>query len=149
MEVNVLEDAECRVKVSAEALGHIGNPADLRAPVCLIGHISPKDYNLSFLNNAHACDESKQCRLAGAVRADHADHPASRDVQGNIVERKRFPVAMGNAVDLGYEIINHWHATHLNVRRPRNAVRSRRTPNREFRSESVISTKGVCPSCLA
>jgi hypothetical protein len=133
MKVNVFKDAECWIKISAKALGHIGNPADLRAPECFVGHISPEDYNLSFLNNPHACDEPKQCRLTGAVRADHSDHSASRDVQGNIVERKRFPVAMGNALDLGYEIINHWHATPECLPATKRG-QSGRTPNRGFHS---------------
>ena len=111
MEVDIFKDAEGWIKIVAKALRHIGNPANLRIAIRLVGHVAAEHNDPALLDSANAGDETEQRGLAGAVRPDHSDHLAGRDIQGDIVKRKRPPITMGNALDLGYEVIHHGKAS--------------------------------------
>ena len=111
MEVDIFKDAERRIEVAAEALGHVGNPANLGAPVCLVCHIAAEHNDAAFLNYANTGDETEQRGLAGGVRPNHSDHLAGGDIRGDIVKRKRLPITMGNVLDLGDDIIHHGKAS--------------------------------------
>lgn len=111
VEVDIFEDAECRIEIAAKPLGHIGNPANLGVPVCLVCQIAAEHDDPAFLDDANAGDETEQRGLAGGVRPDHSDHLAGGDIQGDIVKRKRLPITMGNALDLGYDVIHHRKAS--------------------------------------
>src|SRR6516164_5509712 len=76
VEVDIFKDAECRIKVAAQPLGHIGNPANLGVPVCLVCQIAAEYDDPAFLDDANAGDETEQRGLAGGVRPDHSDHLA-------------------------------------------------------------------------
>jgi hypothetical protein len=79
--------------------------------VRLVGHIAVKDRYTALLYNSNAADQRQQSRFPDSVRADQADHTASGDLNRNIVERYRFPVAMGNALDLGDDAVGHCGAS--------------------------------------
>src|SRR4029077_17109132 len=68
VEVDIFKDAERRIEVAAKALGHVSNPANLGAPVCLVGHVAAEHNDAAFLNYANAGDEPEQRGLAGCVR---------------------------------------------------------------------------------
>src|SRR5208337_979392 len=140
MEVDIFKDAERWIEIFAKPLRHIGNPADLRIAVCMIGHIAAKDGDFALLDDPNAGDESEQRRLAGGIGPDHSDHLAGRDIQGNIVQRKRFPITVGNALDLRYEIIRHWEASPQDFQATKRRGRSGRNPCREFRSSLEYDT---------
>ena len=53
VEVDIFKDAERRIEVAAKALGHVGNPANLGAPVCLVCHIAAEHNDAAFLNYAN------------------------------------------------------------------------------------------------
>src|SRR5208337_2690271 len=134
MEVNIFEDAECWIKIAAKALGHVGNPANLGVPVYLAGHIAAKHMDLALLNDSDACGEPEQRRLAGAVRPDQSDHPAGGNIDGNVIQRDRLAVTMGNALDLGHDVIRHWEASRQVFPARQRRDWCGRTPFREFRS---------------
>ena len=90
---------------------HVGNPTDLRIAVSLVRHIAAEHIDAAFLDYANAGDETEQRGLTGGVRPDHSDHLAGGDIQGDIVKRKRLPITMGNALDLGYDVIHHGKAS--------------------------------------
>ena len=77
----------------------------------MVGHIAAEHNDPAFLDYANACDEPEQRGLASGVRPDHSDHLAGGDIQGDIVKRKRFPITMGNAFGLGYDVIDHGKAS--------------------------------------
>src|SRR5262249_44637983 len=92
MKVDVIEAAQRGIKVAAEALRHIGDARALRAAVCLVGNVAIEDSDTALLNDPNARDQRQQSRFADAVRADHADHAAARDLDRHVVERHRGPV---------------------------------------------------------
>src|SRR6516162_3651649 len=110
MKIEVLKDAQRRIKVGAEALRHIGDACNMCGAVRFVGHIAVKDRYTALLNNSNAADQRQQSRFADTVRTDQADHTASGDLNRNIVERDRSPVAMGNALDLGDDAVGHWRS---------------------------------------
>ena len=93
-EVDVLEHAERWVEVASEALRHIGNAAANLAQGFLVGEVLVEDDDLAVLDLAHARDERQQSRLSDAVRPDHADHDARRNVDADVVERDSRPVGV-------------------------------------------------------
>src|SRR5262245_28090819 len=108
MEIDVLEDAQRRIKVAAQTLWHIGDTCTMRRAMRFISHIAVKNHHMALLNDSHACDQCQQSRFANSVRTDHADHATSWELNSNIVERSRFPIAMGNALDLGDDDVSHY-----------------------------------------
>src|SRR5262249_41831020 len=111
VEVDIFKDAECRIEVAPQPLGHIGNPANLGVPVCLVCQIAAEYDDPAFLDDANAGDETEQRGLAGGVRPDHSDHLAGGDIQSDIIERNRLAITMRNAFDLGYDVIHHERAS--------------------------------------
>src|SRR4029079_9747227 len=107
MKIDVLKDAQRRVKVASQALRHIGDASNLRGAEGFVGHVTFKHRDMALLNNAHASDQSQQRRLTDSVRTDHSDHATGGDFHSNIVERNRFSVVVGNMLDLGYDAIRH------------------------------------------
>src|SRR6516162_2040305 len=108
MKIDILKDAQGGIEVAAEALRHIGDTRPLCGAVRLVSHIAVKDRYMALLNSPNAGDQSQQSRLTDAIRTDQADHAASGDLNCNIVERYRCPVAMGNVLDRGDGAISHW-----------------------------------------
>ena len=53
-EVDVVEDAERRIEIATEPLGHVGNPAIARPPMALVRQVSVEDGNSAALDLAHA-----------------------------------------------------------------------------------------------
>ena len=51
-----------------------------------------------------AGDHAEERRLAGAVRADHADDPAGRQREGQVLEEQPVAEALGHAVGLDHEV---------------------------------------------
>ena len=84
MKVDIFKDAERRIKIFAKSLRHIGNAADLRIAIFLVGHIAAEDSDLALLDFFYAGDEPEQCGLASGIRSDHSDHLAGR-ISRNIV----------------------------------------------------------------
>jgi len=111
VEVDIFKDAERRIEIATKPLGHVCNPANLGVPVCLVCHIAAEHNDPAFVDYANAGDETEQRGLAGGVRPDRSDHLAGRDIQGDIVKRKRLPITMGNALDLGDDVIHHRKAS--------------------------------------
>ena len=107
MEIDVLEAAQGGVEIAAEALRHIGDARTLRGAMRLVGHVAVKDRYTALLNDPDAGDQSEQSRLSDAIRTNHADHAASRDLKGYIVECNRRPVVMGDVLDLGDGTVGH------------------------------------------
>src|SRR6476619_438179 len=107
MKIDVLKDAQRRIKVAAKALWHIGDASNLRGAVGFVGHVTIKHRDMALLNNANTCDQSQHCRLTDSVRTDHSNHTTGGDLNSNIVERNRFPIAMENVLYLGYDAIRH------------------------------------------
>src|SRR5262245_46967276 len=107
MKIDVLKAAERRIKIATETLRHVGDATDLRGAVGFASHITAKHRDTPLLDDANTRDQPQQSGLADTVRTDHADHAVGRDINRNIVERDRFPVPMGNMVDLGYDAIRH------------------------------------------
>ncbi len=99
MKIDVLKAAQRGIKVAAEALRHIGDTRALCGAMRFVRHIAVEDRDTALLNDPNASDQSQQCRLANTVRTDHADHAAGRDLNSDVVERNRRPIAMGNALD--------------------------------------------------
>src|SRR5262245_19241666 len=108
MEIDVLKDAQRRIKVAAESLRHIGDSCTMRRAVRFISHVAVKNCHMALLNNPYARDQCQQSRFANSVRTDHADHATSRALNSDIVERSRFPIAMGNAFNLGDGDVRHY-----------------------------------------
>ena len=96
-EIDVLKHAQRRIKIAAEALRHVGDARAQALEVRRCWPLAIEDDDLSALDRAHAGNERQQGRLADAVRADHADHLARRDLDGHIVERDRRPVTVRNS----------------------------------------------------
>src|SRR5262245_2516408 len=107
MKVDVLKAAERRIKIATEALRHVGDASDLRGAVRFVSHIAVQYCDTPLLDDPDAHDQPQQSGLADTVWTDHADHAVGRDINRNIVERNRCPVAMGNVLDLGYDAIRH------------------------------------------
>ena len=107
MKIDVLKDAERRIKVAAKALRHIGDERTMCGAVRSVSHVALKDHDMALLNDPNAPDQRQQSRFADTVRTDHADHAAGGDLDGHIVERNPFSVAMGNVLDLGDDAIRH------------------------------------------
>src|SRR5262249_26194791 len=107
MKVNVLKAAERRIKIATEALRHVGDASDLRGAGRLVSHVAVKYCDAPLLDDPHARDQPQQSRLADTVRTDHTDHAVGRNINRNIVERSRFPILVGNVLDLGYDAIRH------------------------------------------
>src|SRR5262245_1946851 len=107
MKIDVLKYAQRRIEIATKALWHIGDASNLRGAVGFVSHITVKHRDTALLNNAHARDQSQQRRLTDSVRTDHSDHTTGGDLNSNVVEGNRFPIAMGNVLDLGYDAIRH------------------------------------------
>src|SRR5262249_58753991 len=107
MKVDVLKAAERRIKIATEALRNVGDASDWRGAVRLVGHIAVKYRDTPLLDDPDARDQSQQSGLADTVRTDHTDHTVGRDINRNIVERGRFPILVGNVLNLGYGAIRH------------------------------------------
>ena len=107
-EIDVLEDGERRVEVAAEALRHIGD-ATADVPQCLlVGDGLVEDDNLAALNDLHPRDEPQQRGFANAVRPDHADHDARRNVDRDVSERDRRTIAVRYVLDPGDGLAGHF-----------------------------------------
>src|SRR5579864_5071962 len=63
-----------------------------------VGHVFVEYDDLSALNRAYARDERQHRGFADPVRADHANHLARRNLDGNVVEGNSRPVAMRDAL---------------------------------------------------
>src|SRR6185437_6149820 len=107
-EIDVLEHGERRVEVAAEALRHVGDAAPDLAQGLLVGDGLVEDKNLAALNYLHPRDEPKQGGLANAVRPDHADHDARRNVDGDVSERNRCAVAVRYGLDPDDGLAGHF-----------------------------------------
>src|SRR6478672_8657508 len=107
MKIDVLKDAQRRIEVATKALWHIGDASNLRSAESFVGHVTFKHRDMALLNNADTRDQSQHCRLTDSVRTDHSDHATGGDFNSNIVERNRFPIVVGNVLDLGYDAIRH------------------------------------------
>src|SRR5215470_9391864 len=107
MKVDVLKAAERRIKIATQTLRHVGDARDLRGAVRVVAHIAVKYCDTPLLDDPDARDQSQQSGLADTVWTDHTDHTVGRDINRNIVERGRFPILVGNVLDLGYDAIRH------------------------------------------
>ena len=107
-EIDVLEDGERRVEVAAEALRHIGDAATHLAQGLLVGDVLVEDDDLAVLNLLHAGDEPEQSRLSDAVRPDHADHDARRNVDAYVRERDRRAVSVRYVLDPSDRLAGHF-----------------------------------------
>src|SRR6516165_6662037 len=107
MKIDVLKDAQRRIEVAAEALWHIGDASNLSRAVLFVGHITVKHHDTASLNDPNTSDQRQQSRLADTVWTDHSNHAIGGDVDTHIVERNRFPVVVGNALNLGYDATRH------------------------------------------
>src|SRR5262245_57141276 len=107
MKINILEDAQRRIKISAKPLRHVGDAGNMRGAVWLISHIAIENRDTAVLNDPDAADQCQQGRFADAIRSYYADHSAGRDLEGDIVKRNGFPIAMGHALDLGNDAVGH------------------------------------------
>src|SRR5262249_31502178 len=133
-EIDVVEHAERRIEIAAQPLRHISDTAVTRSAMCGIRHVSVEHRDLAGLDLAHPRDEAEQGGLADAVGADHSHHAACRNIEGEVVERERLPVAVRYPLDPGDDGVRHWgsfttsssgHATLGSVRtkpRPRTPV---------------------------
>src|SRR5215510_1329159 len=107
MKIDILEDAQRRIKIAAKSLRHIRDAGNLCIPIGLVAHVTAKDCDMALLNNANTSDQPKQRRFADAVRTDQSDHPASGNFDTDIVECCNSPITMGNTLDLSYDAIHH------------------------------------------
>src|SRR5262245_2496555 len=107
MKINVLEDAQRGIKVSAKPLWHVGDASNMRGAVCLISHIAVENRDTALLNDPDAADQCQQGRFADAIRSYNADHSAGGDLEGDIVKRDGFPIAMAHPLDLGDDAVGH------------------------------------------
>ena len=107
-EIDVLEHGERRVEVAAEALRHIGDAAADLAQCLLVGDGLVEDDDLAVLNDLHARDEPEQRGLANAIRPDHADHDARRNVDADVRERDRRAIAVRYVLDPRDGVAGHF-----------------------------------------
>ena len=101
VEVDILEDAERRVEIAAESLGHVGDARALRRAVASLRHVAAERENLAGLDPTHPRDEGEQGRFADAVRPDHPHHAPGRQAERHVVERDRPAVAVRDMVEPG------------------------------------------------
>ena len=76
--------------------------------VCLVGDVLVEDDDLALLNLLHPRDEPQQRGLADAVRPDHADHDARRNVDADVVERDRRAVPVRYVRDPSDGLAGHF-----------------------------------------
>src|SRR5262245_65763809 len=107
MKIDVLEDAQRGIKVSAKPLRHIGDAGNMCGAVCFISHIAVENCDTTFLNDPDAADQCQQGRFANSIRSYDPDHSAGWDLEVDIVKRKGFPIAMGHALNLGADEVVH------------------------------------------
>jgi hypothetical protein len=93
-EVDILEDAEGRIEITAEPLGHIGNAGAEAFEVGRVRQVAVEYDNLPTLDCAHAGNQRQQRRLADPVRSDHPHHLARWNIDRDIVERDRRPITV-------------------------------------------------------
>ena len=100
-EVDVVEHAERRIEIAAEALRHVGNAAVTRPPMALIGHVSVEHHHFAGLDLAHAGDQGEQRGLADAIGADQPNHALGRNIERDVIERERLAVSVRHPLDTG------------------------------------------------
>ena len=71
-------------------------------PPCAVEH-----EDLTLLDLAHAGDERQQRRFADAIRPDHADHDARRNVDAQVVEGKPCAVSVRYAIEFADDGLCH------------------------------------------
>ena len=98
-EVDVLEHGERWIEIAAETLRHIGDAAADLAQCLLVGDGLVEDEDFARLNCLHPRDEAEQSRLADAVRPDHADHDARRNVDRDVRKRHRRAITVRYGLD--------------------------------------------------
>ena len=96
-EIEVLFDAQRRIEVLAEALGHIGDARMAEAPVSGRLHVAVEYRDFARLDTPHAGKDREQRRLADAVRPDQPGHAAGGYVERHVIEGKGLAIAMRQA----------------------------------------------------
>src|SRR5262249_23589796 len=107
-EVDVVEHAQRRIEIAAQPLRHIGDAAVTRSAMRAVPHVSVQHRDCAGLDLAHPGDEAEQGGLADAVGPDHSHHAIGRNIEGEVVERERPPVAVRYPLDSGDNGIGHW-----------------------------------------
>ena len=98
-EVDVVVNAELQIEVLAQTLRHVRDARAHVAPVPGVGDVAAEDDHFPLLDLLGAGDQRHERRLADAVRADDADHAARWNVEGNVVERHGFAIAVGDVLN--------------------------------------------------
>ncbi|MNE76439.1 hypothetical protein D3C80_1726760 [compost metagenome] len=106
--IDILEDGQRRIEVLAKPLRHIGDPGAGRVAMADIGHVAAKHLDLALLDRAGAGDERQKARLADAIRPDHADHAAGRDIDRDVVEGDRLLVGKRYLLQPDYRLAVAW-----------------------------------------
>src|SRR5260370_22924120 len=76
-------------------------------PMALVRHISVEHRNFASLDLAHPGEEREQSGFADAVRAEQPDYAVGGNIEGEVVERERPPVAVGYPLDPGDNGVGH------------------------------------------
>ena len=92
--VQVLEDAQLRIEILAQALGHIGDAWADGPAMAGIGHVATEHVDGAGLKLARARNQAQQGRFADAVGAEESDHAAGGDLHRHGIEGPRFPIEM-------------------------------------------------------
>ncbi|GES40786.1 hypothetical protein RsS62_00380 [Rhizobium dioscoreae] len=106
-EIEIFRNAQRRIEIAAETLGHIGNAGTSETALMRVGHIAVEDVDVPLLRPCHPGSEREQRRLSNAVRANDACHAARRNNEIDPVECHFLPIAMRNAGEAD-NFARHW-----------------------------------------
>src|SRR5262249_3841861 len=107
-EVDVVEHAERRIEIAAQSLWHIRDTAVTGSAMRGIRHVSVQHRDFAGFDLAHPGDESEQGGLADTIGADPSHHAIGMNIEGEVVERERPPVAVRYPLDPGDDSVRHW-----------------------------------------
>ena len=97
--LDILADAEVRIKVLAEPLRHESDARANRGAVRGVCHVAVKHDNAAGLQLPCAGDDAEQRRLADAVGADQPDHAAGRQRHRDVIECRHTAVTLRDVLE--------------------------------------------------
>ena len=95
--IDVFKHRQRRVKIAAQALGHISDSLCHFGAHTALPRISAKHFDKTGLNFTCSSDEAEQCRLTNAVGTDNTRHTPRGYAEIDVIEGNRGAVAMRHA----------------------------------------------------
>ena len=97
-EVQVLEHAECGIKIAAETLRHVCHPRVATLEMLRIAQITTKCPHPSRLDLPHPGYQAKQGRLAHTIRTNETDHATPGNRERHVVEGEGLAIMVRNTL---------------------------------------------------